>query len=235
LDLRGSPETLKEVAEGGVFLYMATRLRMKREDETLKTSWTLVARLKNLDDREHWREFYELYRGLIVRVAMRAGLREEEAKDVLQETMASVSKNIGEFEANPTRGSFHAWLLKMTRWRVLDQLGKRMPPSVSNANAADSTPRTPTVERVPDAREVDLEGLCDAEWNRLLMEQAMKELQVAVKAEHYQIFHLLTVQQKPIADVAQMVGKSRAQVYLIKHRVTNALKVILKKLEKKLG
>ena len=144
LRLEESPGFLKEVAGDGVLLYMVTLLRMKPEDETLRTSWTLVARLKNVDDRERWREFYELYRGLIVGVAMKAGLRKEEAEDVLQETMASVSKNIGNFEANPTRGSFHAWLLKMARWRVLDQLGKRMPAATSSRAAPDSTATTPT-------------------------------------------------------------------------------------------
>ncbi len=65
---------------------------MNTEHEALKTSWTLVARLKNLDDGAHWQEFYQLYRGLIIGVARRAGLREAEAEDALQATMASVSK-----------------------------------------------------------------------------------------------------------------------------------------------
>ncbi|MBI4657778.1 MAG: sigma-70 family RNA polymerase sigma factor [Verrucomicrobia bacterium] len=86
---------------------------MKPLDETLRTRWTLVAQLKNVDHQESWWEFFELYCRLIIGVAIKAGLSEQEAEDVLQETMASVAKHIREFEADPKRGSFRAWLLKM--------------------------------------------------------------------------------------------------------------------------
>ncbi|MBI4657775.1 MAG: sigma-70 family RNA polymerase sigma factor [Verrucomicrobia bacterium] len=208
---------------------------MKPDDVTLRTSWTLVARLKHLDHHDSWQEFFALYRRLILGVAVKAGLQEQEAEDVLQETMASVAKHIQEFEADPKRGSFRAWLLKMARWRIQDQFRKRLPAAGGSATAADATATTPTIERVPDAREVDLERLCDAEWKERLMEQALKELQFEVKAEHYQIFHLLTAEQKRIAEVARMVGRNPAQIYVVKHRVSNALKKIVRRLEKTLG
>jgi RNA polymerase sigma-70 factor (ECF subfamily) len=205
------------------------------EHDALKTSWTLVARLKNLDDGAHWQEFCQLYSGLIIGVARRAGLREAEAEDALQATMVSVSKNISNFEANPTRGSFHAWLLKLARWRICDQLRKRMPLAELPHDARESTEVTPPIERIPAPQEADLGELCDAEWRQQLLKQAMKELQVAVKAEHYQVFHLLIIEQKPVSEVAQILGKNQAHVYLIKHRVGRILKQILKQLEKKLG
>lgn len=211
---------------------------MKPEDESLRTSWTLVARMKNLDDEKSWDQFHELYRKLVIGVAKKAGLRDDEAEDVLQETMRSVCKNIGEFKADPAFGSFRAWLLNLVRWRIKDQLKRRLPvsdPSVSSQASPEGTATTPTVERVPNVQEVDLEGLGDAEWERLVMQRAIEELQLQVKAEHYQIFHLLHVERKPIVDVARMVGRNRAQIYLMKHRVTNALKRILKRLDKELG
>jgi hypothetical protein len=36
-----------------------------------------------------------------------------------------------------------------------------------------------------------LEALCGAEWKQRLMQQALRELQLEVKAEHYQVFHLV--------------------------------------------
>lgn len=122
-----------------------------------------MAQLKNLGDDENWQAFHELYSRLIVGVAIKAGLRQEEAEDVLQETMASVSKHIQEFEANPARGKFRAWLLNMARWRIQDQLRRRPVAAAGNAAPPDATATTPTVERVPDPREVDLEGLCHNE------------------------------------------------------------------------
>ena len=92
---------------------------MKSEDERVQTSWTLVGRIKNVQDQESWTRFYDLYKGLILGVSMKAGLAKEEAEDVLQATMASLSRKIGEFEADPKRGSFSAWLLQLTRWRIV--------------------------------------------------------------------------------------------------------------------
>jgi RNA polymerase sigma-70 factor (ECF subfamily) len=123
----------------------------------------------------------------------------------------------------------------MARWRIQDQFRKRMPVVESPRDARESTEITPTVERVPAPQEVDFDELCDAEWRQQLLKQAMKELQVAVKAEHYQVFHLLFIEQKPVLEVARMLGKNQAQVYLIKHRVGSTLKKILKQLEKRLG
>ena len=36
-------------------------LLMKADEETLRTRWTLVAQLKNLDDHGSWQEFHDIY------------------------------------------------------------------------------------------------------------------------------------------------------------------------------
>ena len=215
-------------------LSVVMQAAMKPGDETLRTSWTLVAQLKNLDDHVHWQEFYELYRGLILGVARKAGLRDDEAEVVLQETMTSVSRNIGGFEANPSLGSFHSWLLTLARWRVMDQLKRRLPLACVDSPPTSSS-ATPHVERIPDPREADLIHLCDAEWRSQLLEKAMKQLQVRISADAFQVFHLITVQQKSAAEAAQLLGKSRAQIYLMRHRAGLALKKIVRELEKRLG
>jgi RNA polymerase sigma-70 factor (ECF subfamily) len=212
---------------------MTTLSPVKPQEDSLATRWSLVGRIKNTQDDKSWNEFHDLYRGLILGVAKKAGLQDAEALDVLQETMTAVSKNIGGFEANPERGSFRAWLLQMARWRIMDQLKKRLPISVVGSRSDNATETTPAVERVPDPREVDLERLCDAEWKEQLMNQALKEVQLQINAEHYQIFYLLEIERRTIPDVARMVGRNRAPIYLIRHRVTNALKKIVKRLERK--
>ena len=41
-----------------------------------------------------------------------------EAQDVVQDTMIAVSKTIDDFRCDPAAGSFKAWLLRLTRWRI---------------------------------------------------------------------------------------------------------------------
>src|SRR5207244_5760333 len=100
------------------------------------TRWSLLARLKNWEDQQSWREFFDIYWKLIYSVAIKAGLSDAEAQDVVQDTLVSVAKKMPEFKCEPAAGSFKAWLLKLTRWRILNQLKKRMPENVDTASGA---------------------------------------------------------------------------------------------------
>ena len=69
--------------------------------EFIPTRETLLSRLKDWEDDESWREFFKIYRPLIFSSAMKAGLREDEAQEVVQETVISVAKTIKEFKYDP--------------------------------------------------------------------------------------------------------------------------------------
>src|SRR5438270_12638173 len=91
-------------------------------DGLLKTRWTLLAKLKNADDQESWRQFFDTYWRLIYGVAIKSGLTHAEAEDVVQETILSIAKNIKNFRTDPSFGSFKGWLFKLTRLRIEDQI-----------------------------------------------------------------------------------------------------------------
>src|SRR5437667_8025422 len=96
-------------------------------NELIQTRWTLINRLKNWNDQESWREFFDTYWKLIYSAACKAGLNHEEAQDVVQAVVISVCKNIKPFKADPAAGSFKSWLMKLTGWRIQDQIRKRPP------------------------------------------------------------------------------------------------------------
>src|SRR3954469_24485520 len=98
---------------------------MPAPDDSVSTRWSLIARLKDWDDQEGWREFFDTYWRLIYGVAIKSGLTHAEAQDVVQETIVSVSKNMKAFKADPAFGSFKSWLLNLTRWRITDQVRRR--------------------------------------------------------------------------------------------------------------
>jgi RNA polymerase sigma-70 factor (ECF subfamily) len=128
------------------------------------TRWSLISRLKNLEDQEGWQDFFDTYWKLIFTVALKAGLTHIEAQDVVQETLISVSKSIQEFTADPKAGSFKSWLLKLTSWRIVDQVRKRNPETVERNLPATSTEETPLEERVPDPAGIELEKIWAEEW-----------------------------------------------------------------------
>jgi hypothetical protein len=63
----------------------------------------LVARLKDPEDGDSWRRFYQLYRGVIVGVARKAGLREDEAEVALRAGLEGPAIEAG-YEATGGRG-----------------------------------------------------------------------------------------------------------------------------------
>ncbi len=193
----------------------------------LATRRSLVERLTNWEDQQHWQEFFETYWGLIYGVARKSGLTDAEAQDVVQETVITVAKNITKYEREA--GSFRGWLLHITRWRIADQFRKRAPATLQQKTRGSSR-GTATIDRVPDG--VDIGATWEAEWQRHVFQAALERLKRKVDAKHYQIFDCLVVKEWPAAKVATNLRVGIAQVYLVKHRLSAQLKREVATLEK---
>ena len=209
------------------------------DDQLIPTRQTLLVRLKDLDDSESWREFFDIYWRLIYTVAVKAGLSDVESQEVVQETIISLSRHIEQFEYDPKRGSFKNWLLKMTRWRILDHLRKRAIEQKNRAHPspedpAETTARTSTVDRIPDPQGDGISTVWEAEWQKTLLDAAMERVKSQVEPRHFQVFYFCVVKQQSVPTVCRMFGVNAAQVYVIKHRISAQVKKQLKLLEKRL-
>ncbi len=185
-------------------------------DDLISTRWSLIARLKDWDDAESWREFFDTYWRLIYSVAIKSGLTHAEAQDVVQETIVSVSKNMKTFQADPALGSFKSWLLNLTRWRITDQV-RRRGREVHLTPAGTESSRTAADERLPDPDGFD--KIWESEWQQHVIERALEKVKQQADARHYQVFYLQAIKQVPPAKVAEILGINVDQVYLIKHRL----------------
>ena len=195
--------------------------------DLIHTRQTLLERLKNLDDNLSWREFFEMYWPLIFNVARKFGLSDVEAQEVVQETVIAVSRNIEKFEYNPERGSFKNWLLKMTRWRILDQVRKRaqhMKTFSRPTSPPDAERRTDTIDRIPDPNGNSMEMVWDEEWKKNLVQLASQRIRKRVDPLHYQIFHLCVEKEVPIARICEMFDVPAGRVYVIKCRISTLIR-----------
>ncbi len=190
------------------------------------TRKSLLIRLKNWGDEESWHEFYQIYERLIYESALKAGLRNVEAQEVVQETLLSVAKKIAGFDYNPETGSFKGWLLQITRRRIIDQFRKRKPEATPSANGAV----LPGVEQMSDPSS-RLEALWNEEWHLALLDMARAVVQRKVGARQYRMFDLYVLQQLPLKNVTKTLGVNAAQVYMAKYRITKLLKKELHNLE----
>ena len=210
---------------------------MKNAD-SIPTRQSLLARLKDPGDQKSWREFFEAYWRLIHVTALKAGLTEVEAQEVVQEVMIAAAKKMPEFTYEPGKDSLKGWLLGVTRWKVADQFRKREKAALTSAlshpmgegvrraseSANDDTARTATVERVPDPASLNLDAIWEGEWRENLLRAALERVKQTVNPAHYEMYHLHVVQGLTPRETARALGVSTAAVYLARHRVGRRLK-----------
>ena len=221
---------------------------LDRSDEFIPTRQSLLGRLKNWDDQESWRDFFDTYGKLLYGLARKSGLNDAEAQDAVQETLMAVAKEMPSFKYNPAIGSFKGWLLEVARRRIANQFRKRSPGKGargSDGPPASQTPaqlppgrrepdeaRTPTIERIPDPNSEDLDRLWEQDWQKNLLEVALARVKRRVNAKQYQMFNLYVTQQWPMELVKSTLGVNAAQVYMAKMRLSRMIKAEIRRLVK---
>ncbi len=191
-------------------------------DAWIATRRSLLSRLRDWGDERSWEEFVHAYGRLLHAVALKAGLSDAEAQDVVQETFLSVARKIPEFHYDPERGSFKAWLLKLTSWRITDQFRRRQ---AVRRHEVDCQDKTGLLESLPDPRvEAELSRIWGAEWEKNRLSVALERVRRQVSPRQFQIYQLHVLQECSPEKVGKALGVNRAQVYLAKHRVGARLK-----------
>jgi RNA polymerase sigma-70 factor (ECF subfamily) len=216
-------------------------------EEFIPTRRSLLLRLKNWGDQQSWQDFFDTYWRLIYSVALKAGLSDAEAQDVVQETVLTVARKVGDFKSDPALGSFKGWLLLITRRRIADQFATRAKPGQASrlstgdagretggtpALVSDDATRTATVERIPDPASFDLDACWEEQWQRNLLDAATARVKNLVSPKQYQLFELSVLREWPVRKVATTLDVNVGQVYLARHRIGSLLKKELKKLQK---
>ena len=198
------------------------------------TRKSLIKRLGDWEDQTSWAEFYKTYERLIFSVALKSGLRREEASDVVQETVLCVARQQQEGKYDPEKGSFKAWLMNLTRWRINDQFRKRKKDTaMADFGPPDDSRRTAVLDRCEDPDGPAIEKVWNAEWHKSLTERGLAATRQLVAPKQFQIYDCYVVKGWSASKVKEELGISIAQVYLAKNRVGGILKKEIKKLEHK--
>lgn len=201
-------------------------------DRFLPTRRSLLTRLKSWDNQDSWREFFETYWRLIYGVAVKSGLNDAEAQDVVQETVLSVAKEMPGFRYDQSCGSFKAWLRQITRRRIADQMRKRRRPAEAGVAASLEATQEEGGWEFADSASDPLEAFWDEEWRTQVRNVAMERVKQRVKDEHFQIFDLFVLQAWGAKDVAKALGVSLPLVYWARHKVGEVLKQEVSRLER---
>lgn len=196
--------------------------------DSMATRPSMLARLRNPSDEATWTDFVQRYRPLLLNFAKRLSLPTEDAEEVCQDVFSEVSQHIGDYKPEAGRQSFRGWLYQRTEWRVMDRFRRRRREIGNTGPHPDDDSKTPLVERLPAAAE--LEAIWEQEWVKSRMAVALGRLAEKVPAKRFQAFELYELREWPVHRVAQALGMNIATVYVHCHRLRKLLRSELERL-----
>jgi RNA polymerase sigma factor (sigma-70 family) len=203
--------------------------------DLIPTRKSLLGRLHDWEDNESWRDFFDTYWRLIYGFAIQRGLSHEEAQEAVQETVVAVAKSIGRFEYDPSKCAFKTWLLSVTSSKIANQFAKRGKHNTVRGRRAadDQSGDTSLLGRLPDESFTQWDQSWDVEWQKNLMEAAIRRVKQRVSIEQFQMFDLFVLKEWPARDVAKTLGVTIAHVYVAKHRLSKLIRQEVQALEAK--
>ncbi len=199
--------------------------------ELLPTRASLLERLRQWSDNASWQEFFDTYWKLIFRTARAAGLRIQDAEEVVQETIVEVAKDMPDFRYRPPAegGSFKQWLLNKTRWRIIDHM--RGYDRHARSISLDDQDNAPCPMSTSELLSPVLDAQWDHEWEVSLVDRALQRLKRKVDTRHYQIFYFLEIKGWTAREVGRQVGVSLPVVYTTRFRLRKLFRTILNQMK----
>ena len=180
-----------------------------RAEPTTRPS--LLIRLRNRQDQEAWRAFNRLYGPLIFDFCRVRGLQEQDAAEVMQETLLQISKSIETFDYQSERGRFRGWVGTIVRSKLVEFHRKR--------------------KRMPKLQDTPLEKISstsESAWNDVWLEHvvqaALAKVRQRLADQTWIAFRLVWLERRDPNSVAGELGRDIAWVYLAKSRGLNLLR-----------
>jgi RNA polymerase sigma factor (sigma-70 family) len=195
-------------------------------DELIPTRASLLGRLKNSKDQASWQEFFDTYWSLIYGSARKAGLSDDDAKDVLEGTINSVAEHMPKFRYDPEIGSFKAWLHQLIRLQIISRTLKRRPSSGAPSREQAAA------ESHPSAKALD--QMWETEWKTNLQNASVANVKRRLDPKRYQIYDLLVNKQWAAEKVSALMSLSVDEVTAAKQNITEMIQAEVKRLEEKM-
>ncbi len=191
-----------------------------------ETRPSLVLRLQNARDEAAWTEFLALYQSLILRMLTRFGLQETDARDVCQQVLAAVAKDVGHWKSDERQASFRRWLFRIARNRALKFLQRESARCVAEGGS-DAHRR---LESCADAN-ASLTEEFDREYRQQLLLLAGEQIRDEFRETTWRAFWLTSIENREVAAVAAELHMSTGSVYVARSRIIARLREKVRELE----
>jgi RNA polymerase sigma-70 factor (ECF subfamily) len=197
-----------------------------QDDELIPTRATLLGRLKNSRDQSSWAEFFDTYSKLIHGMALKAGLNERDAKEVLQATMDAVAERLPTLKYDPKIGSFKAWLRNLTRIQIISVTLRR--------RTSPGEPAGPALSAKAESSGEAVDQMWEKEWENNLLGAALANVKRRLDPKKYQVYDFYVNKGWAPEKVAAAFGLTVDDVNSAKRDITEMVKAEVKRLEEKM-
>ena len=191
----------------------------------IETRASLILRLADAADVAAWDDFLQIYRPLVLRLALRRGLQAADAEDLAQEVFSAVAASVNAWLDRQDRGGFRAWLLRIARNATINRLTRRTHQrwGVGGDLAARQ------LAELPDDEVSHCEF--ELEYRRQVFQWAAAQVREAVAESTWEAFWLTHVCGTTIEQAAVQLGMSTAKIYVARSRVMARLRELVGKYE----
>ena len=187
-------------------------------DNSAPTSLSIIERVRQFDP-EAWRRLCEIYGPLVYHWARRAGLQDDDARNIGQEVFRTVAQRIDGFRKQSPQDTFRGWLRVVTRHKLGDYL-RRMrdrPLVLGGSNGAEAMAAAADAFDREDSR-------ADIDEEARILHRALSVIRVEFEETTWQAFWRATVEEQPADLIAGDLGTSCGAVRQAKYRVRRRLR-----------
>lgn len=188
------------------------------------TTTLLLNSLKDERDAAAWTEFDTRYRRVIEDFARSAGLGEDDATEVAQQTLVDFVSAYRMGRYSREKGRLHSWIFGIAQNKVADTFR-------SKARAGVGGTQTALFDLSDESRVSQIWG---EHVERAIYRQSLAKLKAESEMDEKTIlaFELVAVRGASVEAAARECGIKPAEVYVAKHRVTAKLRKLVEEVTK---
>jgi RNA polymerase sigma-70 factor (ECF subfamily) len=187
---------------------------------------SLLVRLRDLQDRQAWGQFVEVYAPLIYGYLRKRGLQDADAADLTQTCLRQVAARMASFEYDPRRGSFRGWLFTIVRNKLRDFRDR-----LRHQGQGSGDPRMQRILEDRAAPEPDEAQAWERDYRRSLLAWAAEQVRPQVQPATWQAFWQTAVEGRSGREAAESLGLTTAAVYLARSRVMARLRALVREVQ----
>lgn len=167
-----------------------------------------------------WQEMLDRYSWLVFQWCCQAGLKVDDAADVLQTVMADVATSLSDFQKDGNKAAFRRWLRTITRRRIVDFRrtdGKQ--PHGEGGSAAQER-----ILAVAEEVESSVSASSGRETLRGRFWDLLQKVEDEIDESIWQAFWLTTVENRTSIEAGKLLDMTPNAVRLAKGRVLQRLR-----------